>query len=173
MVVSSRVCVGWRGAARADGGRPAPEGSAGDEDLAEGAVGEGGERLGRALERDGGLDVDAERARRHLVEQRGELVGGRGGHDRRDGDVLPPDLLSAGAAGGGDGAAGLEGRAEGGGVAGGVQDLVDALRRDGLDRGGDVAGVVDGVRRAEAADVVLLLAGAAGADDGSAGGDGE
>src|SRR3954451_19621823 len=108
MVVSSRVWVGWRGGGGPTG-RPAPRGSAGDEDLAEGAVGERGERLGRAVERDGGLDVDAERACGDLVEQRGELVGGRGGHDRRDGDVLPPDLVGAGAAGGRNGPAGLQG----------------------------------------------------------------
>src|SRR4051794_10339977 len=104
---------GWRSGAGRRGpaaGRPAPRGSAGDEDLAEGAVGEGGEGLGRAVERDRGLDVDAERARGDLVEQRGELVGGRGGHDRRDGHVLPPDLLGAGAPGGGERAAGLQGR---------------------------------------------------------------
>ncbi|HEX8580830.1 MAG TPA: hypothetical protein VF640_00795, partial [Acidimicrobiales bacterium] len=166
---------GWRSGAGRRGptaGRLAPRGAAGDEDLAEGAVGEGGECLGRAVERDGGLDVDAEGARGDLVEQGGELVGGGGGHDRRDGDVRPRDLLGAGAAGGGDGAAGLQGRAEGGGVAGGVQDLVDALRCDGRDRGGDVAGVVDGVRSAEAADV-LLLPGAGGADDGRPGGGSE
>src|SRR4051812_10899462 len=53
---------------------------------------------------------------------------------------------------------------------GGVQDLVDPLRRDRQACGGDVAGVVDGVRRTEAADVVVLLTRAGGADDGRAGG---
>src|SRR3954451_16865029 len=113
---------------RADGagrrwGRPAPRGLAGDEDLAEGAVGEGGERLGRALERDGGLDVDADLALGGVVEQGGDLVGGRCGHDGSDGDVVASDFVGAGAAGRRQRAAGLQGAAQRGGIACGVQDL--------------------------------------------------
>src|SRR3954451_5744392 len=100
---------------RAD--RPASGALAGDEDLAEGAVGEGGERLGRALERDGGLDVDADLTLDGMVEQGGDLVGGRRGHDRGDGDVLACDFVGAGAAGRRQRAAGLQGAAECGGVA--------------------------------------------------------
>lgn len=51
--------------------------------------------------------------------------------------------------------------------------LFDALRCDVLDGGGDVAGVVDGLRGAEAADVLLLLPGLGGADDGRAGSHGQ
>src|SRR4051812_32564392 len=116
------------------------------------------------------LDVDADLTLGGMVEQGGELVGGRRGHDRGDGDVLASDLLGTGPAGRRQRAAGLQGGAECGGFAGGVQDLVDPLRCDRPDRGGGVAGVVDGVRCAEAADVLLLLTRLRGADDGGAGG---
>src|SRR4051794_41798590 len=81
--------------------------SAGDEDLAEGAVGEGRERLRRAFQWDGGLDVDPQLTVGDPLEQCTDLLGGRGSHDRGDNDVLTADLLGRRAERGGDGAAGL------------------------------------------------------------------
>src|SRR3954452_25613115 len=118
-------------------GRPAPSLLPGDEDLAEGAIGKGGERLVRPLERDRHLDVDPKPARGNLVEQRRELAAGSDGHDRRNGDVGAAESLGAGAESGSQNSSGPEGLAELCDVAGGVEHLVDAVWGDGSDRGGN------------------------------------
>ena len=108
-------------------GLPGRGGSAGDEDLAEGAVGEECEGLVGAVERDAGFDVDSEGACGDVGQELCELVGGGGGHDAGEGDVVAAELLGGGAERGGQGAAGADDLADGGGVTGGVQGLVDPV----------------------------------------------
>lgn len=143
---------------------PRRAGLAGDEDFAEGAVGEHAEGVLRVLERHRRFDVDAELAGGDEVEQVGELVGGGVGHDRRQREVVPAEHLRGGTDSGGDGAAGPHQGSDGCGVAGEVQCLVDTVASDVADGGGEVTGPVDGMRGAQAADVLLLLAGPRGAD---------
>src|SRR4051794_28139707 len=65
----------------------AMDGSAGDEDLAEGAVGEGRKCLGRTFQRDGRLDVDPKPTVGDPLEQCGQFLSGGGSHDGSQRDV--------------------------------------------------------------------------------------